>query len=457
MAKNKKHNKRITTGGSVGRTPTQTIVLQPTRRGGLDVSEYMTAIRKAELIDYPQRKKLIDLYKDVMLDTHLMAVLRKQRSSILATPIQFRRNGKIDERMQEEVIESPWFFDFIGDLIDHEWQGVGGSLFQFYKEDGLIKYDLIPREHVDPINHTILCNPTDLRGESWDEFSDLLYVGNPRQIGDLAACAFWVILKRNNVSDWAELAEIFGRPIREGTYDAWDEKAREKLIEDIYSMGGAGVIIHPDGTNINLLQTGNVSGAGDMYSGLATYCNNEISKAVNGNTLTTEAGDKGTQALGIVQQDGEIDITLSIKKRILNILNYDLRNIFAALGINTEGGKFKFEPPEKKDPKQKVDIVCKLINDAGLPVSDDYLYEEFGIPKPDDYDQIKEQAQATAAAIKEGKKEGKTENPDADGDESTEPKSKKSTSKKDEDRKFIDRLRSFFGGAPDSAGADLDW
>lgn len=456
MAK-KKQNKRITSGGSVGRTPTQTIVLQPTRRGGLDVSEYMTAIRKAELIDYPQRKKLIDLYKDVMLDTHLMAVLRKQRSSILATPIQFRRNGKIDERMQEEVIESPWFFDFIGDLIDHEWQGVGGSLFQFYKEDGLIKYDLIPREHVDPINHTILRNPTDLRGESWDEFSDLLYVGNPRQIGDLAACAFWVILKRNNVSDWAELAEIFGRPIREGTYDAWDEKAREKLIEDIYSMGGAGVIIHPDGTNINLLQTGNVSGAGDMYSGLATYCNNEISKAVNGNTLTTEAGDKGTQALGTVQQDGEIDITLSIKKRILNILNYDLRNIFAALGINTEGGKFKFEPPEKKDPKQKVDIVCKLINDAGLPVSDDYLYEEFGIPKPDNYDQIKEQAQATAAAIREGKKEDKTEDPDADGDESTEPKGKKSTSPKNEDRKFIDRLRSFFGEAPDSAGADLDW
>lgn len=456
MAK-KKQNKRITSGGSVGRTPTQTIVLQPTRRGGLDVSEYMTAIRKAELIDYPQRKKLIDLYKDVMLDTHLMAVLRKQRSSILATPIQFRRNGKIDERMQEEVIESPWFFDFIGDLIDHEWQGVGGSLFQFYKEDGLIKYDLIPREHVDPINHTILRNPADLRGESWDEFSDLLYVGNPRQIGDLAACAFWVILKRNNVSDWAELAEIFGRPIREGTYDAWDEKAREKLIEDIYSMGGAGVIIHPDGTNINLLQTGNVSGAGDMYSGLATYCNNEISKAVNGNTLTTEAGDKGTQALGTVQQDGEIDITLSIKKRILNILNYDLRNIFAALGINTEGGKFKFEPPEKKDPKQKVDIVCKLINDAGLPVSDDYLYEEFGIPKPDNYDQIKEQAQATAAAIREGKKEDKTEDPNADGDESTEPKGKKSTSKKNEDRQFIDRLRSFFGEAPDSTGADLDW
>jgi len=310
---------------------------------------------------------------------------------------------------------------------------------------------------VDPINRTILRNPTDLRGESWEEFSDLLYVGNPRQIGDLAVCAFWVILKRNNVSDWAELAEIFGRPIREGTYDAWDEKAREKLIEDIYGMGGAGVIIHPDGTKINLIQTGNVSGAGDMYSGLATYCNNEISKAVNGNTLTTEAGDKGTQALGTVQQEGEVDITFFIKRQILDILNYEVCDIFAALGINTKGGKFAFVPPKKKDPAQQVTIVCRLKQEAGLPISDDYLYEEFGIPKPDNYDQIKEQAQATAAAIREGKKEDKTEDPDADGDESTEPKGKKSTSKKNEDRKFIDRLRSFFGEAPDSAGADLDW
>ena len=222
-------------------------------------------------------------------------------------------------------------------------------------------------------------------------------------------------------------------------------------------MGGAGVIIHPDGTKINLIQTGNVSGAGDMYSGLATYCNNEMSKAVNGNTLTTEAGDKGTQALGTVQQEGEVDITFFIKRQILDILNYEVCDIFAALGINTKGGKFAFVPPKKKDPKQQVDIVCKLINEAGLPVSDDYLYEEFGIPKPDDYDQIKEQAQATAAAIREGKKEDKTEDPDADVDESTEPKGKKSTSKKNEDRKFIDRLRSFFGEAPDSAGADLDW
>ena len=93
----------------------------------------------------------------------------------------------------QEHIDSPWFNRFIEDLINDEWEGVGGSLFQFFLDDkGWIDYNLIPRKHVDAINRTILCNQTDLTGESWDDFSDLLYVGNPRQIGHLAVAAFWV-------------------------------------------------------------------------------------------------------------------------------------------------------------------------------------------------------------------------------------------------------------------------
>ncbi len=448
----KKADKHITAGGNIGRQSTQTIVLQPTRRGGLDVSAYMESIRSAELIDYPRRAKLLDLYADVKLDGHLFSVLRKQKAAILSAQIQFIRDGKPDKKMQEHI-NSPWFNHFIEDLIDDEWEGVGGSLFQFYlDEKGWINYMLVPRKHVDPINRTILRNQNDLIGESWDEFPGLLYIGDPRQIGNLAVAAFWVILKRNNVADWAELGEIFGRPIREGTYDAWDDKAREKLVEDIYNMGGAGVIVHPEDTKINLIQPGNVSSSGDLYEKFSTFCNNEISKTVNGNTLTTEAGDKGTQALGTVQQEGEVDIAFFIKRRILDILNYEVTDVFASMGINTAGGKFAFVPPKKKDPEKQVTIVCRLKNEAGLPIADDYLYEEFGIPKPDNYDELKAAQRTAAAAI------ATVEEPaEEDGGEDDDPSSSKSEPQKKNGRKFIDRLRDFFVRAPESTGADLDW
>ena len=466
----KKNKKRITAGGYTGNVKAPTIILQQTRRGGLDVGEYMNAIRSAEVIDYPRRSKLIDLYEDVKLDSHLFSVLRKQKAAVLSCPIQFMRDGKVDEKMQQHI-KSPWFLQFLGDLYDHEWEGVGGSLFQFYKDDkGWINYTLVPRKHVDAINRTILRQQDNITGISWDEFDDLLYIGRPRMIGNLAVAAFWVILKRNNVGDWADFAEIFGRPIREGTYNAWDEDARQKLLKDIAEMGGAGVIVHPDGTELNLIQAQNVSGGGDLYEKLGTYCNNEISKTVTGNTLTTEAGDKGTQALGTVQKEGEEDINFFVKQSILNILNYEMTETFARLGINTEGGEFFFVPPKSKNSQEKVNVLKTLKNDLLLPIDDDYLYEEFGIPKPKDYEAMKEELVKahSAPAIQPAHDEGNDDDdPDDDDGEMDDDKKEdgkdddcNNESKKKQDRKdgkIFNRMLSFFARALQGSGADLDW
>lgn len=459
-----KKKRKITAGGHVGMTPGQTIILRQPVRGGLDIGVYMSAIRKAEVIDYPMRARLLDLYDDVALDSHLFSVLRKQKAAVLSTPIQFMRNGKVDEKMSDHI-KSPWFLRFLGDLVDHDWFGVGGSLFQFYRDEkGWIGYDLVPRKNVDAINRVILRNQTDLSGESWDEFGNLLYIGNPRQIGQLAIPAFWVILKRNNVGDWADFAEIFGRPVREGTYDAWDEQARQKLLNDIAGLSGAGVFVHPAGTELKLIQADNVSGGGDLYEKLGVFCNNEISKAVTGNTLTTEAGDKGTQALGTVQKEGEEDINFFVKQGILNILNYEMTEIFASLGVNTEGGEFFFVPPKSRNTVEKADVICKLRNELDLPISDDFLYEEFGVPKPENYEELKEEMRRRQTALTmpwpteddpdDGGNGPRTGGTGADGDEG-EPKNGKNGRKKGS---VTDRLGRFFAWALQGGrAADLDW
>lgn len=458
----KKGKRRILAGGNVGNTQAPTIILQQTRRGGLDVGVYMSAIRSAEIIDYPRREKLCDLYEDVKLDSHLFSVLRKQKAAVLSTPIQFMRDGKVDETMQEHI-KSPWFLQFLSDLYDHEWEGVGGSLFQFYRDDrGWINYTLVPRKNVDAINRLILRHQGDTVGVSWDEFDDLLYIGKPRMIGNLAVAAFWVILKRNNVGDWADFAEIFGRPIREGTYNAFDEEARQKLLKDITEMGGAGVIVHPDSTELKLVQAQNVSGGGDLYEKLGTYCNNEISKTVTGNTLTTEAGDKGTQALGAVQKEGEEDINFFVKQTILNILNYEMTETFARLGINTDGGEFFFVPPKSKNTQEKVNVLKVLKNDLQLPIDDDYLYEEFGIPKPQDYEAMKEElrmAHSVPLALQKGQDEDESEGMDGDGAKEDEEKHAEDARPSEKRKKgnAFNRMARFFVRALQGSGADLDW
>ena len=458
-----KKNRRITAGGLIGKVPGQTIILRQPVRGGLDIGVYMNAIRKAEVIDYPQRARLLDLYDDVALDSHLFSVLRKQKAAVLSSPVQFMRDGRVDEKMAEHI-KSPWFLRFLGDLVDHDWFGVGGSLFQFYRDDkGWINYDLIPRKNVDAINRVILRNQTDLTGESWDEFGNLLYIGKPHQIGNLAIPAFWVILKRNNVGDWADFAEIFGRPVREGTYDAWDEEARQKLLNDIANLTGAGVFVHPSGTELKLIQADNVSGGGDLYEKLGQFCNNEISKAVTGNTLTTEAGDKGTQALGTVQKEGEEDINFFVKQGILNILNYEMTDIFAALGVNTAGGEFFFVPPKNRDPQKQVEVLRTLRNDLELPIGDDFLYEEFGIPRPENYEEMKDELRrrhvpmtlpvASDDDLDDGGNDPEPQDDGADQSEG-EPKTGRNGRKKDG---ITNRLGRFFAWAPSRRGAALEW
>lgn len=72
----------------------------------------------------------------------------------------------------------------------------------------------------------ILRHQTDTTGTSWDEYPDLLFIGEPEELGMLAKAAVWVIYKRNDVADWAQFAEVFGAPIREYTYPTDDDEAR---------------------------------------------------------------------------------------------------------------------------------------------------------------------------------------------------------------------------------------
>ena len=77
-------SRMITSGGNVprpGQTAPNVIVLTQPKRFGKDMSDVTVAIRAAENVDFPQRAKLYDLYEDILLDTHLTAVVEKRRTA----------------------------------------------------------------------------------------------------------------------------------------------------------------------------------------------------------------------------------------------------------------------------------------------------------------------------------------------------------------------------------------
>lgn len=457
MSKRRNRNRPglITVGGNLmtpGQKSPNVIVLTQPKRFGLDIADYMAAIRAAENVDFSRRYKLYDLYADILMDTHLSCVIEKRKNAVLCSDIVFRRDGKPDDAVNGQI-RSPWFNRLVGDIIDSKFWGF--TLCQFYRDGEWADYDLVPRKHVDPVRKLILRRQTDLTGLPWDDYADLLFVGSPGDLGLLAKAAPWVIYKRNTTGDWSQFSELFGMPIQEYIYNSDDEESRQRAIDDAAQMGSLAQFFHDEDTKLNFIEAGNKTGSADVYERLCERCNNEISKLVLGNTLTTESSEKGTQALGTVHKKVEDKVALADKKYVLDVLNYDMADIFTRLGIDTAGGEFCF--PERKDidPTSKINILMRLGSSFHLPVSDDYLYEEFGIEKPANYEQLKKEQEgerkrpeAAAPQIPEQEGNGDEEGEDGKNEPEPAPAQKKS---------FRNWLARFFGQAPSGGGAALDW
>jgi outer membrane biosynthesis protein TonB len=115
-----------------------------------------------------------------------------------------------------------------------------------------------------------------------------------------------------------------------------------------------------------------------------------------------------------------------------------MTDIFTALGLDTSGGSFEFVEPEEVDPNDKMEIIEKL-HALGLPISHDYLYEQFGIEKPDNYNELMKKQEPIPAPAQDPK-------PKEEPEPEPTPKEKK---------KFSNLLSGFFADAL-GKGA-LDW
>lgn len=364
------------------------IILQSPEIFHFDIRSYMSSLEAASAIDCYSRARLYDIYSSALLDLHLSGVISKRLTGVSRIRVEFRRDGKPDDTINMQL-RSPWFRRFVKDLLWSKFWGF--SLFQFGKDSkGWITYDLIDRKHFDPVRREILRYETDNSGAPLDAFENTLLVSEgDRELGLLAKIVPYVLYKRGNVGDWAQFCQVFGMPIREYTYPAGDEEARRRLLQDARRQGGNAVYIHPKDSDLNIIEPANKSGTNDLYERFCSMCNTEMSIAVLGNTLTTDAKATGTQALGTVHKEEEDEMKEDDRDFILDCLNYDMTDVFSALGFNTDGGEFVYVKRRSVDPTVQINVVEKL-NAIGLPISDDYLYDTFDIDKPEDYDARKE-------------------------------------------------------------------
>lgn len=398
-----RQNGKVSTKG----IQTTSIQVKQVNRTTQDISTWREALKSFESLTNPSRVKLYDLLDDVLLDGQVEAVWGKRQDHILNKDLLFVRNGKEDEELNK-LLNSPDMSLLISDI--HDSIAWGYSLIQMnsitYDEDQeqyKIDYELISRKHVHP-ERGYECVSIE-QGQATKDFfykepplsQYMIWAGNPKSKGLLFKAAQYVIYKRGGFGDWAQFAEMFGMPFREMTYDDYDDITRVKLEQLLKDWGAFGYMVHPKGSELTLHDSQGSGSGSSVFKELHDTCDASISKTILGNTLTTEQGTKGSQALGSVHQEGENAKNKSDEKFILGILNTQLKALLKRFGFNTQGGNIWFATPDKDWAKLKVK--WEVVNGIAqtIPIEDDYIYEEFDIPKPKDYEKLKKEMQTKSA------------------------------------------------------------
>lgn len=444
---------RLISEGSYNSREVVDIVLSAPELFYFDIQKYINAINSAKAVDFSFRSRLYDMYESALMDLHLAGVLAKRLKGVTKVPIEFSRDGVPDEEINRQLA-SPWMKQLREEIILAQFWGF--SLLQFYTDDeGDIRFYSVPRKHYDPVNQVLLRHQTDSNGTPISEFPNMLFVGGERDLGILAQILVAVLYKRNNYADWAKYCELYAIPIQEYTYNAGDEETRRQLLLDARQRGNNAVYIHPAESNFQFVESNAKSGTSELFKDFTDYWDNQIAVRVLGNTLTTSASSTGTQALGTVHKAVEEELNEDDCNTVLDVLNYYMLPIFESLGFNVTGGKFVSAKRKEVDTSQQADIYLKM-QQLGLPIDADDVYETLGVKKPDDFEEQmaakEEQSKALSALLEDPSK----------GDKTPPEEPSKGKKKEDEkgDKSLKDRLAHFFGLAPGAEiplGAESDF
>ena len=147
--------------------------------------------------------------------------------------------------------------------------------------------------------------------------------GHPSRAGVLRVVAWMYLFKNYTLKDWVAFCEVYGMPLRLGKYQPGaSEDDKRALMQALAQIGADAAGIIPDGTTIDFITTEKTSST-DLYERLARYCDEQISKAILGQTLTSDSGG-GSYAQSKTHNDVRHDLTVADCKALASTLRRDL-------------------------------------------------------------------------------------------------------------------------------------
>lgn len=211
--------------------------------------------------------------------------------------------------------------------------------------------------------------------------------GLPVRSGIARVAAWAWMFKAFTQRDWAIFAQTYGQPVRLGKFApgaAKEDKAT--LFRAVANIAGDCAAIIPQGMEIEFIESKNVGAGADLYEKRADWFDRQISKAVLGQTGTTDMkggglGDGGNKVHDRVAGD----IETADCKALAAVLNRDLIRPWMDLEFGPGGPypRIKIERPKKEDLEPIVSALSTLVP-MGMKVQMSEVRDKIGFSDPDE-------------------------------------------------------------------------
>lgn len=394
-------------------TPELPLSLQMQRIGGaLTPAQVSAIVRDADVGYVWQLQDLLN--ESRQKDSHLQTVLGTRENAIRGLRWQVvpaadsprRRDIKVAEFCEEALRSVGDFPDLLAHLAGAAYHGYAVAETMLEVRDGR----LVPRRFGRLAPRRFCFDQERGQLRQWDQSGgNAVYPGvdlqatypgkfiifQPRINGDipcregLGRVLLWAALFRNwTLRDWLALGELAWKPWRVGTYKAGADKTVINNLRDVLrQMSGSGVATVPDDAKIDVQwPKGNVQG--DTHSTLAEFLAGEMSKAVLGQTLTTESGSRGARSLGEVHDKVRRDIMEADAAAIAACLRRDLLAPLVAWNFgDVPVPQFRFLTEDGVDLKAYSEAILNFRR-AGLAICASDVRDAAGLREPDDDDEL---------------------------------------------------------------------
>lgn len=226
-------------------------------------------------------------------------------------------------------------------------------------------------------------NGEDLTPYKWIYHRYKARSGYDTRAGIMRVCAWMYLFKNYDIKDWVGFAEVFGKPLRLGKYDSGSSKDdREALANAVRSLGSDAAGIISKATEIEFVQAP-VSGSLNIYESLARFCDAQMSKAILGQILTSEASGQsgaGSRALGTVHNEVRHDLVRADAQALSKTITRQM--LYPLVGFN-----FGFDSPmplfslihEEPEDMEVTSRVYQVVSNL-IDISQEHVSERFKIP-----------------------------------------------------------------------------